>query len=92
MADVLSATCDICGVIKREANHWYRVWKNKNTSIIHIAPWSSRPETPHQHACGEDHALKLAARLLGKSSDTLAYPELSTKDAGGQRGGVPDGQ
>lgn len=84
MADVLSATCDICGVIKREANHWYRVWKYEDGDIV-IATWPQQVGLPHFHACGEDHALKLASRLL--NSSRLADPEPSTKDAGGQRGG-----
>lgn len=79
-------SCDICGTIKRDANHWYRVLKYPAGEVM-IAPWSSFPDREHFHACGEDHALKLAARLLGKKTDTLADPEPSTKDAGGQRGG-----
>jgi hypothetical protein len=85
MADVLSATCDICGVIKKEANHWYRVWKNRD-DVIGIAPWSlPMEEMRHQHACGEDHALKLAARLLGKSSGVGLGAEAAA-DSVGERG------
>jgi hypothetical protein len=76
MADVLSASCDICDVLKGRANHWYRVWKAN--SAIGIAPWSLDIPDKHFHACGEVHALQLAARLLGKPA---ALPDSTTDQA-----------
>ena len=66
MADVSSSYCDVCGALKKEANHWFRVWTNDIDVVI--SPWNRILDTisKHQHACGEGHALKLAARLLGK--------------------------
>ena len=91
MADVLSSSCDICGVIKGEANHWFRVWEcpsGDDKGLVVIARWSyDIEETKHQHACGEDHALKLAARLLGNSKYTRIESDSGMPaDSDGKRG------
>jgi hypothetical protein len=65
-------SCDICQTIKRDANHWYRVWRDDH-GLIMMAPWSLDLEIEHFHACGEDHALRLIARL----NSPAALPETS---------------
>lgn len=56
-------TCDVCGTIKRDANHWWRVFIDE-LGLVCICPWSRLPKFSHNHACGEEHALKIAARLM----------------------------
>jgi hypothetical protein len=69
-------TCDICNVHKGEANHWYRVWKNPAFGTVVIARWDYAPDHAHQHACGEQHALQIAAQLLGESKRVDVAPEV----------------
>ena len=89
MADVLSSSCDVCGTIKREANHWFRVWKYYEGLVV-IAPWNyDLDEEPpvHKHPCGEDHALKLAARLLGNQKSSIVEGDSGVPaDSDGERG------
>ena len=67
MADLQTASCDVCGVIKGAQNHWFRVW---NASLVAgrawiiIATWDAPPAVKHSHCCGEQHALRKAAELL----------------------------
>lgn len=88
MADVLSSSCDVCGTIKKEANHWFRVWQNVEAHrIVHIGPWDYKPPVDHLHACGEDHALKLAARLLGNQKSSIVEGDSGVPaDPDGERG------
>ena len=90
MADVLSSSCDICGTIKREANHWFRVWEcpsGDDKGLVVIARWSYEVgDMRHQHACGEDHALKLAARLLGSKYTRIEGDSGVPADSAGERG------
>lgn len=59
-------TCDVCGVHKKEQNHWFRVWKNEYGTVC-IASWPGHQfMNPCFHCCGEEHALRKAAELLGK--------------------------
>jgi hypothetical protein len=65
-------TCDVCQVLKREANHWFRIWRD-DEGLVAIAPWNyDVGEIEHEHACGESHALNLAARLLGQAVKSAA--------------------
>ena len=55
VADMIreTVTCDICGVHKFEANHWFMVVENKGS--LKISPWgvpnSMRPQM--KHLCGQ---------------------------------------
>jgi len=66
MADLNSASCDVCGTIKREQNHWFRVWIDPSYGWLIIAPWKFDPGLKHAHCCGEQHAVQKAGELLGK--------------------------
>ena len=58
-------SCDVCGVHKGENNHWWRIWQGEKYGVV-ITPWDRLVPLKHQHACGEEHALRLAAKLLGE--------------------------
>ena len=68
MADLANPfSCDVCSVIKGASNHWWRVWKaNPETEAfaVLITPWEFLPKVKHYHACGVEHALRLAAKLM----------------------------
>jgi hypothetical protein len=58
-------TCDVCGIHKGDQNHWFRVWRIVE---VCIAPWNFHAcPKEHFHCCGEEHALRKAAELLGPS-------------------------
>jgi hypothetical protein len=56
-------SCDVCGVIKQDSNHWYRVWKDERGRVI-VSPWEFIPEVDHSHLCGPAHMLKRVAELM----------------------------
>jgi hypothetical protein len=56
-------TCDICNVFKGETNHWWRVWRTDDGLVL-IAPWEFQAVAKHQHVCGVECALRLAAKLM----------------------------
>lgn len=60
--------CDVCHVHKGEANHWWRVWRN-GPDIVISPWWRELVRDSHRHACGEEHALRIAAQLLGEKRD-----------------------
>jgi len=71
MAELQTATCDVCGAVKREQNHWFRVWivpgLNKQSDMVAITLWNFTAwDLSHFHCCGEEHALRKAGELLGK--------------------------
>lgn len=61
--DLHPFVCDVCKVHKGETNHWWRVWRTEDGLIL-IAPWEFIPTVKHQHVCGVEHALRIAARLM----------------------------
>lgn len=65
-------SCDVCGVVKGDNNHWWRVWRLIDR--VEIAPWRHSPTGIHFHACGEEHALRLAAKLLGELNKENTEP------------------
>jgi len=38
MPELNTRVCDQCGNIKRDANHWWVLWANKQTKSLYIAP------------------------------------------------------
>ncbi len=72
MADLPNPqSCDICHVIKGANNHWWRVWIDEY-NIVMIAPWSRMPKVEHSHACGEEHAVRIAAKLVNEIAGKAA--------------------
>jgi hypothetical protein len=75
MADLPNPqSCDICGAIKGKNNHWWRVWIDEY-NIVMIAPWARMPKSAHSHACGEEHAVRLAGKLVNEIARADHAPE-----------------
>ena len=63
-------SCDVCGVLKKETNHWYKVQAVEG--IFTCAVWgdirwpASLPAGPSEYAevCGQEHVLTLLTRWL----------------------------
>ncbi len=64
--------CDVCGISKKEANHWWRGYSLGGGGVL-IVPWDrlpferlapDQPVAPQVHLCGEQHALKWASENL----------------------------
>ena len=65
-------SCDICGVIKQQANHWV-LWNKASDSntVIYFSPWDIDYKLSG-HLCGESCAHKMLAKAIedwGKRSD-----------------------
>ncbi len=81
---VNSWQCDICGVQKKDANRWWKVYSLEGDRGILIAPWdavrvSLTDEQPvflalddAVHLCGEQHVME----WLSKTLPTIEKKEL----------------
>ena len=62
-----SISCDMCGVQKREANHWFLA--NQESGELHVSQWTSKnlfsPGT--KHLCGENCLHKFLSEFLAHS-------------------------
>lgn len=68
MADLNTQTCDECGIIKKEANHWFKAVKAGPQ--FWIGPWDSEMPDPFVqfkllHICSETCATKVMSRTIG---------------------------
>ncbi len=60
--------CDVCGVERKESNHWFLVFLHEasghGSPAVSIQPWDFRDACMQgtQHACGHPHACVLAER------------------------------
>ncbi len=74
-----TVTCDICGIHKFEANHWFMAVENKGT--LKISPWgvlnSVRPRM--KHLCGQKCLHQFVDDFLaGHPGSTAAKVNLET--------------
>lgn len=91
MADLQTASCDVCRVVKKDSNHWFRVWINamewlNAEGIVCIAPWNAEVSAKHFHCCGPAHALQKVAELMGQAAVPSTEPppvrvELTKEDS-----------
>lgn len=71
MADVNTQSCDECGILRKEANHWFRALVQGG--MFTIAPWSNQlffgtakfAESKVLHLCSESCAVKAMCRAIG---------------------------
>ena len=61
--------CDICGIEKQSANHWWWVRLDGKTFRAGSLKTQRAPSPKDQHACGSNHAGTLFQRFL--STGTL---------------------
>lgn len=61
-----SYACDVCGVQKKEANHWWLVNIDEANTLL-IMPWKAdRVDDCQLHLCGEACVAKKVAEFLSK--------------------------
>jgi len=62
--------CDVCGVTKKETNHWWDVFVEQPhlSDPIHleIHPFDAAAEDEHSTVCGEQCVVALISRFLAK--------------------------
>jgi len=74
MAELNTQTCDVCGTIRRDANHWFHAGVVKVTNLSRkswqfvIAPWEGwlpAETVDHMHLCSENCAAKAMSKVIG---------------------------
>jgi len=58
--------CDVCGIAKQEANHWWKGYVAPSGGIM-IFPWDQSYSLLEAHLCGEQHAITWASQNLANS-------------------------
>lgn len=74
MSQKVIQVCDVCGVVKKETNHWWKVAlleiPNESPVIIiapastSIADYDNIDEKSLRDVCGQEHAQRLLNRYL----------------------------
>jgi hypothetical protein len=73
MADINTQSCDVCGAVRKETNHWFRVEIGNDEYIngIFIYSWdTTNVLTGHQHTCSDKCTQTLIQRWLDKQKDS----------------------
>jgi len=71
VAEVITQSCDECGVLRKEANHWFRAVVQ--AGMFTIAPWGNQLVLEPRadwggkvlHLCSESCAVKAMCRAIG---------------------------
>lgn len=66
MARIVTYTCDNCGAVKKETNHWFVGSVNGS---FDITPWNDTDANSYQgilHLCGDACVLARVQEFLGK--------------------------
>ncbi len=69
MAELTQYKCDVCGAVKGEANHWYKM---RVLDALHIYRWDFGGEGGSDlsgqrlHLCGQACVLKKVNEFMGK--------------------------
>lgn len=70
MAITTTYTCDVCGVPKKETNHWFMASTDED-GRIHLATWEQRIPPVlicvEAHLCGRECVHKWIDRQLGST-------------------------
>ncbi len=68
MAKVESYRCDICGTLKKEANHWFVAVRVPYGAHIYVwdAPCAGHDHENIAHLCGSECATKFMMRCLSQ--------------------------
>lgn len=91
-----SYKCDICGVEKREANHWLVARRFGWRSVL-FRPWSevTAGSKGVVHLCGQNHAHEFLNTVLEEDKDADTAGGSGATGGGihaGQNGNVPEVQ
>jgi hypothetical protein len=75
MANITTQSCDVCGVMRKETNHWFRivVWVAfESPGRISVYPWTfNLYDTIHQHACSDKCVGILVQRWLDMQKEKV---------------------
>ena len=74
MANVNTQSCDECGILRKEANHWFRAVAQ--LGMFTIAPWNNETMLAPRldwggkvlHLCSESCAVKAMCKAIGAGS------------------------
>ncbi len=67
MAKIEQYACDGCGIVKGEANHWWKTRAGGGLRGFHLFTFASLDiEEPIAHYCGQDCVIKALAAFMGE--------------------------
>ena len=66
MAIVEQVTCDVCGKLKGDVNHW---WLAHVKDFIRVEPWAETLSIGEfKHLCGQECVIQAVNRWMGENS------------------------
>ena len=68
MAIETTIKCDVCGIRKQQANHWYRVAVQGKKFMSSSLDASPKPWNGEKQVCGPGHAQTLFQRFLSTAT------------------------
>lgn len=73
--------CDVCGVEKKESNHWWRIllFKNNPKAPLQLYPWDGNRIEPAEHLtqlhlCGHGCVMQKVSEFMTGATFTHASP------------------
>ncbi len=73
-----SFTCDICGIDKKEANHWFMAFEEKGT--LKFGAWGALNRKRHvKHLCGQRCVHRFLDDFLAGHSTNEGPPDASAE-------------
>ena len=75
---VTTYKCDVCGQIKGENNHWFRV--EAGSAGLELNAWGTAPATASTvDLCSDQCVIKTVQKWLGAQSEISAAPPVVTR-------------
>ena len=76
--------CDVCGIEKKDVNHWFKVWIEDGVfGSAHLEESIDLTDAKEiNDACGQPHAIQLYGRYLSKGTFSDRIVERETEDIG----------
>lgn len=71
VAETRTFTCDGCGAVKKESNHWWKLAVESEVLLLarwDETGWLNREDTPVAHVCGRACALKKVEEFMSHES------------------------
>jgi len=66
VANVTKVLCEVCGIEKKETNHWYMVGKKADKFLL--LAWHEQSQRNYRHVCGQQCGHKLLDEFFQKVS------------------------
>jgi hypothetical protein len=76
-----NAMCDVCGIDKKKANHWFMAFEDKG--VLRLSPWSglNPKRLSMKHLCGQACVHRLVDVFLAGHSVNELTPDVFSKAA-----------